>query len=132
MKRTATVFRRATNNDARSATTARQNERVDLSKRDHALFLGLFEAGVMLRAQIAELYFAGSYDAASKRLQKLLKHGFLRERSASDRSGTYHPAWISLGEPAFTALKAAGLVPDSFTWEKLKRRLSRASSSLAH
>ena len=116
-----------------AVSASRQNcERVDLSKRDHALFLGLFEAGVMLRSQIADLYFEGSYEAASKRLQKLLKHGYLRERSASDRQGAYLPAWISLAEPAFCALKKDGLVEDDFTWERHKRRLTRASSSLAH
>lgn len=115
-----------------TATSLHHRERVDLSERDHALFFGLFEAGVMLRAQIAELYFAGSYEAANKRLQKLLKHGCIRERSVGEREGRYLPLWIALAEPGFRALKREGLVDEGFPWETIKRRLLRSSATLAH
>jgi hypothetical protein len=105
---------------------------VELGERDHALFLGLFEAGVMLRSQIADLYFAGSYEAGNKRLQKLLKHGYLGERVVVGHPGKYLPSWITLAEPAFRALKANELVEPHFAWESVKRRLSRSSSTLAH
>lgn len=71
----ASVARASPIGSASKTKSTRQHERVEFGSRDHANFLGLFEACVMLREQIAELYFAGSYEAASKRLQKLLRHG---------------------------------------------------------
>lgn len=113
-------------------TPVHHQVRVELSKRDHALFLGLLEAGVMLRTQIADLYFAGSYEATNKRLQKLLKYAYVREHKAADRRGIYLPAWITLAEDGFRALKREGLIDDGCTSEALRRRLSRSSMTLAH
>ena len=111
---------------------ARYRPRVDLGDRDLALFAGLFEARVMLREQIAELFFSGSYEAAAKRLQKLLAHGYIRERTMGDRRGAYLPRFLSLAEPAFVALREAGRFEERFTWERVKRRLTGSVSSLAH
>jgi hypothetical protein len=111
---------------------AATRERVELGTRDHALFQGLFEAGVMLRGQIADLYFGGSYEAANKRLQKLFKHGYLRERNAGERNGKFLPTWIALAEPAFRTLKNSGLVDEQFPWETIRRRLARSSATLLH
>ena len=116
----------------RHARRPERGERVELNKRDLALFHGLFEARVMLREQIAELFFDGSYDAAGKRLQKLMNYRYLRERRVGDRRGEYLPRWISLAEPAFVALRAAGLVEARFTWDAVKNRLASSASSLAH
>lgn len=118
--------------DRAVATPARYRPRVDLGERDLALFAGLFEARVMLREQIAELFFTGSYEAAAKRLQKLLAHGYVRERAMGDRRGAYLPRFLSLAEPAFVALREAGRVEARFTWEGVKRRLTGSVSSLAH
>lgn len=125
-------MRRSPAKEVSGAKAARPKKRVELSHRDRALFLGIFESSVMLREQIAELFFSGSYDAAAKRLQKLLTHGYLRERKVDDRRGTYLPTWISLAEPAFSVLRADNAIPDEMTWQSLRRRRSSAPSTLAH
>jgi hypothetical protein len=116
----------------RAPAPPRYRERVEIRERDRALFLGLFEARVMLREQIADLYFAGSYEAAAKRLQKLEQHGYIRERRVALRRGTYLPRWISIADAGFLVLKSSGLIEDRFTWETARRRLDVAGSKLAH
>jgi hypothetical protein len=105
---------------------------VDLQERDRALFLGLYEAGVMLRSQIADLYFLGSYEAAGKRVQKLLRHQYLRERTIAGRPGRYAPSWLTLTERGCGVLRDEALLPEPSSWNTLRDRLNRSTSTLAH
>src|SRR4051794_2752635 len=105
---------------------------VVLGERDHALFLGLYEAGVMLRSQIADLYFLGRYEAAGKRLQKLMRHGYVRSRRMPGRPGAYAPSWLTLTAQSFGVLADQKLLPEPATWESVRERLDRSRSTLAH
>jgi hypothetical protein len=86
----------------------------------------------MLREQVAELFFSGRYEAATKRLQKLIKHGYIRERRAEARRGQYLPRWLVLAEAGFIALKEDARIEPRFTWEGARKRLDVAASTLLH
>ena len=77
---------------------------IDLQERDLDIFVGLFECRVMTLAHIADLYFEGKGEAAKKRVQKLKRAGFLRERNK--RVGD--PSVLHIATKAFSVLGESG------------------------
>jgi Replication-relaxation len=105
-----------------------------IQERDTRMFFGLLESRVMTREQLAALYFAGSYDAARKRLARLTGSGFVLERKPVANPGHFFPSTLYLGRKGFDTLRSSPHL-DSFpdmTWEHLVERVSLARSTLAH
>lgn len=89
-----------------------------LQPRDVLVLRGLFDARAMTLRHIATLYFEGRRDAAKKRLQKLKRAGWVRERSRPRN------------EPGVLHLTAAGLAAlcandDTVTYDSSPRSLAR-------
>ncbi len=105
-----------------------------IQARDTQLLSGLLESRVMTREQLAKLYFAGNYDVAKKRLQKLTKGGFVHERKTEANPGHFFPSMMSLGRKGFDAISDTPYLA-AFTgmkWEHLVERVQLARSTLAH
>ena len=77
---------------------------IQFQERDLALLRGLFESRVMTGFHIAELFFEGRMEAATKRLQKPKAAGFLAERERRP----YEPAILFLTRKAFSWLYERG------------------------
>lgn len=89
-----------------------------LQPRDILVLRGLFDARAMTLRHIAALHFEGRSDAAKKRLQKLKRAGWVRERSRPRN------------EPGVLHLTAAGLETlcasdDTVTYDSSPRLLAR-------
>jgi len=76
--------------------------------RDLALLRDLFESRVMTSAHVAALHFAGSREAAKKRLQKLKTAGFVTERTRRPTE----PAALFLTAKAFAHLREHGVLAE--------------------
>jgi hypothetical protein len=74
--------------------------------RDVVILCGLFESRVMSAAHIAALYFAGSKEAAKKRLQKLKAAGVITER----KRRVNEPSILFLTRKGFTLLSNGNLL----------------------
>jgi len=84
-----------------------QND-IQIQARDLTLLRDLFESRVMTSAQAAALHFAGSKDAAKKRLQKLKAAGLVNERTRRPTE----PAALFLTAKAFSHLREHGILAE--------------------
>src|SRR5260221_13349762 len=85
-----------------------QFDSLHFQDRDFALLRGLFESRIMTAEHIASLFFAGSREAAKKRLQKLKAAGFIGERKRK----AYEPAVLSLTPKSFAVLREQGILAE--------------------
>jgi hypothetical protein len=111
--------------------TPTANQLVEIQPRDIDLLRGLFEARVMRPVQIAKLDFAGSKDAAKKRLQKLKAAGLVRERPGRRVA---EAATLSLTKRGFDELtnRSALVGYPTIGWKSLERRLDVSEATLKH
>jgi hypothetical protein len=79
-----------------------------LQERDFAMLCGLFESRLMTATHIAALHFAGSKEAAKKRLQKVKAAGLISER----KRRVNEPAVLFLTRKGFTLLSNENLLSD--------------------
>jgi hypothetical protein len=103
---------------------------IDIQERDLAVMRGLYEARVMTLAHLADLYFDGSFHAATKRVQKLKQAGLLsaRPRLASA------PSVLFLSSSGFDEVIAAGL-PEEYpllSRPQMERRARVSEQTIRH
>src|SRR4051812_46811966 len=79
-----------------------------LQPRDYDLLRGLFECRMMTLMHATALYFAGKYEAASKRVQALKAAGHIGDR----RRRVGEPSLLYLTKRAFDLLTAEGKLAD--------------------
>lgn len=93
---------------------------VELQERDLAILQGLFESRLMTLTHITHLYFSGRSEAAKKRIQRLKRERFIRERARR----VYQPSILHLSRRAFGELSSRGMLLDypSLAWNQLEDR----------
>jgi len=103
---------------------------LEIQDRDLEILRGLFESRVMTARHVAAIYFAGSYEAARKRLQKLKAAGYVKERPRR----AYDPAVLFLTKKAFALLCEHGTINDypHMTWKHLEKRVRVSPLTLTH
>ena len=101
-----------------------------LQDRDLNLLKGLFESRVMTAEHIAAIYFAGSKEAAKKRLQKLKAAGFVGERARR----TFEPAVLILPKNGLVLLREKGILAEypAFALPFLDKRARVSDITLRH
>lgn len=86
----------------------REPPKLILQRRDRAVLLGLFESRIMTAAHMAALHFAGSKEAAKKRLQKLKTAGLISER----KRRVNEPSVLFLTRKGFALLSSENLLAE--------------------
>ncbi len=101
-----------------------------LEPRDYALLRALFECRMMTLAHATALHFAGVYDVASKRIQKLKAGGYINDR----RSRVGHASLLYLTKKAFDHLTVAGKLTDypKLTQEQFAKRSQVKQLTIDH
>jgi hypothetical protein len=103
---------------------------ISFQPRDLALLRDLFESRVMTTAHAAALHFAGSKEAAKKRLQKLKAAGFVTERTRRPTE----PAALFLTAKAFAHLREHGMLAEypSLSARSFEKRAAVSELTLRH
>jgi len=98
--------------------------------RDLALLRDLFESRVMTSAHAAALHFAGSKEAAKKRLQKLRAAGLVTERTRRPTE----PAALFLTTKGFAHLRDHGALAEypAFSTRSFEKRAAVSELTLRH
>jgi hypothetical protein len=101
-----------------------------LQERDLAILQGLFESRLMTLTHVTHLYFNGRGEAAKKRIQRLKRERFIRERARR----VYQPSILHLSRRAFAELSSRGMLLDypSLTWNQLEDRARVSELTLRH
>ena len=109
---------------------AKTSTSISFQPRDLSFLRDLFESRVMTSTQAATLHFAGSKEAAKKRLQKLKAAGYVSERK---RRST-EPAVLFLTAKAFAHLRTSGVLAEypSFSAAALEKRARVSELTLRH
>ena len=103
---------------------------VELQERDLAILQGLFESRLMTLTHITHLYFNGRSEAAKKRIQRLKRERFIRERARR----VYQPSILHLSRRAFGELSSRGMLLEypSLAWNQLEDRAKVSELTLRH
>jgi hypothetical protein len=101
-----------------------------LQPRDLAILRDLFESRVMTTAHAAALHFAGSKEAAKKRLQKLKVAGFVTERTRRPTE----PAALFLTTKGFAHLRDHGVLAEypALSARTFEKRAAVSELTLRH
>ena len=103
---------------------------LQLTARDRAVLMGLFEARVFTLKQLAKLFFDDRYEMTKKRLQKLKAAGYVRALARPP----FQPSALVLAKKGFIAVRRAdGLsrYPE-IPWNTFYKRTQIAESTLRH
>jgi hypothetical protein len=103
---------------------------VELQERDLAILQGLFESRLMTLNHITHLYFNGRSEAAKKRIQRLKRERFIRERARR----VYQPSILHLSRRAFGELSSRGMLLEypNLAWNQLEDRARVSELTLRH
>src|SRR5262249_30787458 len=98
--------------------------------RDFSFLRSLFDCRIMTAAHAAALHFAGSKEAAKKRLQKLKAAGLIAERERN----VNEPAVLSITAKGYDLLRDEGLLDGLPTFSKraLEKRVQVSKHTIAH
>jgi hypothetical protein len=101
-----------------------------LQERDLAILQGLFESRLMTLTHVTHLYFNGRSEAAKKRIQRLKRERFIRERARR----VYQPSILHLSRRAFAELSARGMLLEypKLAWNQLEDRAKVSELTLRH
>jgi hypothetical protein len=91
----------------------------------------LFDARILTVAHLAEIHFAGSNEAARKRMMKLKADGWVTERP---RERVFDPSILHLTRKGFSHLKQHGHLDDfpALGWETMEKRVQVSPLTLRH
>jgi hypothetical protein len=101
-----------------------------LQERDLAILQGLFESRLMTLTHLTHLYFNGRSEAAKKRIQRLKRERFIRERARR----VYQPSILHLSRRAFGELSSRGMLLEypQLAWNQLEDRAKVSELTLRH
>src|SRR5215212_4628094 len=101
-----------------------------LQERDKDLLICLFESRVMTALHVAVIYFAGSREAAKKRLQKLKAAGLINERQRR----VNEPSVLFLTRKGFSLLGSEHLISDlpRFSGAAFEKRAAVSDLTIRH
>ena len=106
---------------------------IHIEDRDLSLLAALFETRLMTTADVQQLFFAGNYETAKKRLQKLKRARVLTERKGR---GVYGRSILHLTVQGFRILQTTTALHDNgyppISEKQFKNRAAVAESTLNH
>ena len=110
--------------------TRGESLKVQLRPRDLELLSGLFESRVMTLAHLSTLYFDVHHEAAKKRVQKLKRAGYLRERPRR----VNEPSILTLASRGIDMLSANGHLAGYPQFDRpfLEKRMQVSPLTLRH
>ena len=108
----------------------RSKPNISVQPRDLDILCGLYESRIMTRAHLAALYFDDKPEATKKRVQALLRAGYLAERSRQPNE----PAILYLAKLGYDLIHERGLLSQfpQRNWRSFQKRVNVSDVTIRH